>query len=40
MLKEKRVIRSQCKINQARGALPQASKPREVIQMDSMDLVD
>lgn len=38
ILKEKYVIRNKWQKNQRRGTLPQASQPREVIQMDSMVL--
>ena len=37
ILAEKYVIRSHWKKNHSRGPLPQASRPREVVQMDSMD---
>jgi transposase len=37
ILAEKYVIKSKWKHNQARGAVPLAAKPREVIQMDSID---
>ncbi|MDP3758392.1 MAG: integrase core domain-containing protein [Candidatus Daviesbacteria bacterium] len=37
ILAEKYVIKSKWKHNQARGAVPVAVKPREVIQMDSID---
>jgi len=37
ILAEKYVIKSKWKHNQARGAVPHAVKPREVIQMDSID---
>lgn len=37
ILAEKYVIKSKWKHNQARGPIPEASKPREVIQMDSID---
>lgn len=37
ILAEKYVIKSKWKHNQVRGAIPVASKPREVIQMDSID---
>jgi hypothetical protein len=37
ILKEKYVIRNKWQKNQPRGRLPQASSPREVIQMDSID---
>ena len=37
ILAEKYVIKSKWKHNQARGAVPHAQKPREVIQMDSID---
>ncbi len=37
ILAEKYVIKSKWKHNQARGPVPQAEKPREVIQMDSID---
>lgn len=40
ILKEKYVIRSKWKKNQERGPIPEASKPREVIQMDTMDFGD
>jgi len=36
ILKEKYVIRSKWKKNQSRGHVPQAEKPREVIQMDTV----
>lgn len=38
ILGEKYVLRSKWKKNQVRGALPEAYAPREVIQMDSLDL--
>lgn len=37
ILSEKYVIRSKWKKNKKRGAVPKASKPREVIQMDTID---
>jgi hypothetical protein len=37
ILAEKYIIKSKWKHNQARGAVPHALKPREVIQMDSID---
>ena len=37
ILKEKYVIRSKWKKNKERGQIPKASKPREVIQMDTID---
>jgi len=37
ILSEKYVIRSRWKKNQVRGQIPKASKPREVIQMDTID---
>jgi len=37
ILKEKYVIRDKRRKNQPRGKVPQASMPREVIQMDTMD---
>ncbi len=37
ILAEKYKLKSKWKHNQARGAVPHASKPREVIQMDSID---
>ena len=37
ILSEKYVIRSKWKRNQARGQLPKANQPREVIQMDTID---
>ena len=37
ILKEKYTIRSKWKKNQERGPIPEASKPREVIQMDTID---
>ena len=37
ILAEKYVIRSRWKKNHARGPIPEASHPREVIQMDSID---
>lgn len=37
ILKEKLIIRSKWKKNQVRGAVPHAVKPREVIQMDTID---
>jgi len=37
ILAEKYVIRSKWKKNKKRGAVPKASKPREVIQMDTID---
>jgi len=40
ILAEKYVIKSKWKHNQARGPVPQAEKPREVIQMDSIDFGD
>lgn len=38
ILKEKLVIRSKWKKNHERGPIPTAFKPREVVQMDTMDL--
>lgn len=38
ILAEKYVLRSKWKKNQPRGPIPRASKPREVVQIDSMDL--
>jgi transposase len=40
ILAEKYIIRSKWKKNQARGKVPQAAKPREVIQMDTVDFGD
>lgn len=40
ILKEKYTIRSKWKKNQKRGPIPEASKPREVIQMDTLDYGD
>ena len=37
ILKEKYIIRSKWQKNHERGPIPQASKPREVIQIDSLD---
>jgi transposase len=37
ILKERYVIRNKWQKNQSRGKLPRASRPREVIQMDSID---
>jgi len=37
ILAEKYIIKSKWKHNQARGAVPRAAAPREVIQMDSID---
>lgn len=37
ILKEKLVIRSKWKKNQTRGPVPQATRPREVVQMDTID---
>lgn len=37
ILKEKYTLRSKWKKNQVRGSVPQALKPREVVQMDSID---
>jgi len=37
ILKEKYVIRSKWKKNKQRGQIPKANKPREVIQMDTID---
>lgn len=37
ILSEKYIIRSKWKKNQVRGPIPKASKPREVIQMDTVD---
>lgn len=37
ILKEKLVIRSKWKKNQARGPIPRALRPREVVQMDTID---
>jgi transposase len=38
ILHEKYILRSKWQKNKKRGAVPKASKPREVIQMDSIDL--
>jgi transposase len=38
ILKEKYQLRSKWKKNKVRGPVPEASKPREVIQMDTVDL--
>lgn len=38
ILAEKYILRSSWKKNQKRGLVPKAQKPREVIQMDTMDL--
>lgn len=40
VLGEKYKLRSKWKKNQIRGAVPEASKPREVIQMDTVDFGD
>jgi len=40
ILAEKYVIRSKWKKNKGRGPIPEASMPREVIQMDSVDFGD
>ncbi|KKQ65408.1 MAG: hypothetical protein US86_C0011G0007 [Candidatus Daviesbacteria bacterium GW2011_GWA2_38_24] len=40
ILSEKYVIKSKWKKNQLRGLIPQACKPREVIQMDTIDFGD
>jgi len=40
ILAEKYVIRSRWRKNRERGPIPQASTPREVVQMDSMDFGD
>jgi len=40
VLREKYKLRSKWKKNQVRGPVPKASKPREVIQMDSVDFGD
>ena len=40
VLAEKYVIRSKWKKNKVRGLIPEASKPREVVQMDSIDFGD
>jgi transposase len=40
ILAEKYVIRSKWKKNKARGLIPEASTPREVVQMDSIDFGD
>lgn len=40
ILAEKYVIKSKWRKNQARGPVPEANKPREVIQMDSIDFGD
>ena len=40
ILAEKYVIRSKWKKNKARGKVPQAERPREVIQMDTVDFGD
>jgi len=37
ILAEKYIIRSKWKKNQERGPIPQATKPREVVQMDTLD---
>ena len=37
ILKEKLIIKSKWKKNQARGPVPHALKPREVVQMDTID---
>lgn len=37
ILKEKYIVRSKWKKNQERGPIPQATKPREVVQMDTLD---
>lgn len=37
ILKEKYIVKSKWKKNQKRGPVPQAHKPREVIQMDTVD---
>lgn len=38
ILSQRYVLRSKWKKNQVRGLVPQASKPREVVQMDSLNL--
>lgn len=40
ILAEKYVIRSRWRKNRERGPIPEASTPREVVQMDSMDFGD
>lgn len=40
ILAEKYIIRSKWKKNKARGKVPKATKPREVIQMDTVDFGD
>lgn len=40
ILEEKYVIRSKWKKNKGRGPIPEASRPREVIQMDTIDFGD
>lgn len=40
ILKEKYIIRSKWKKNQERGPIPEAVKPREVVQMDTLDFGD
>lgn len=40
ILKEKYKLKSKWKKNQKRGVVPKASKPREVIQMDTVDFGD
>ena len=40
ILKEKLIIKSKWKKNQVRGPVPHAMKPREVIQMDTIDFGD
>lgn len=40
ILAEKYVIRSKWKKNQQRGVIPTAAKPREVVQMDTLDFGD
>jgi len=40
ILKEKYIIRSKWKKNQERGPIPEATKPREVVQMDTLDYGD
>jgi len=40
ILKEKLIIKSKWKKNQVRGPIPVATKPREVVQMDTIDFGD
>jgi len=40
VLSQRYLLRSKWKKNQARGPVPQANRPREVIQMDSLDFGD